>query len=77
MHRRERERKTMAPTRQAFEALIHDLLMKAEISEEARFDGVLLTMKAHGLPCNPERVRQIRKYWLDCVAARKQIHKRR
>ena len=59
-----------------FERLIVDFLNQEDIPEEERFDGLVLAMAAHGLPCDPQRVRQIRKYWQECVAARRQPHKK-
>ena len=55
-----------------FERLIIDLLQEEGIPEQERFDGLILAMRAHGLPCDPERVETIRKCWNECVAVRQQ-----
>ena len=55
-----------------FERLIIDLLQEEGIPEQERFDGLILAMRAHGLPCDPERVEAIRKCWNECVAVRQQ-----
>jgi len=54
------------------ERLIIDLLQEEGIPEQERFDGLILAMRAHGLPCDPERVEKIRKCWNECVASRRQ-----
>jgi len=56
--------------RDIFRRLITDCLREEHISVEVRFDGLILAMKAHHLPCPPERVQEIRKQWLACVAKR-------
>ncbi len=55
-----------------FERLVVELLQEEGIPEQNRFDGLILAMRAHGLPCDSEKVEKIRKYWNDCVASRRQ-----
>lgn len=59
-----------------FERLVTHLLQEERIPEEERFDGLILAMRAHGLPCDPERAEKIRRLWLECVAARQKRRKR-
>jgi len=59
-----------------FRALITQLLQEEGVPPEERFDGVILAMRAHGLPCDPRRVKEIRRLWLECVAERKKRRKR-
>lgn len=54
-----------------FRRLVSQLLQEEEIPVEERFDGLILAMRAHGLPCDPKRVEKIRRLWLECVAERK------
>ena len=71
--------KTMVNTLkwEVFRKLLKDLLQQETMPENVRFDGLILAMKAHGLPCPPERVQTIRKVWLECVEKRKRTHKSR
>lgn len=59
-----------------FQRLISELLQEEGLPAEERFDGLILAMRAHGLPCDPERVEKIRKLWLECVAEQRKRHKR-
>lgn len=59
-----------------FQRLISQLLQEEGIPPEKRFDGLILAIRAHGLPCDPERVEKIRKLWLECVADRQKRRKR-
>lgn len=49
------------------ERLVHDLLLQENISEEDRLNGLILFMRGHGLPCDPERFEKIQKAWRECV----------
>lgn len=59
-----------------FQGLIVQLLLEEQIPPEERFNGLIMAMRAHGLPCDPKRVEKIRKLWLECVAERKKRRKR-
>ncbi len=59
-----------------FQRLVTQLLQEEGIPEEERFDGLILAMSAHGLPCDPKRVEKLRKLWLVCVAERKKRRKK-
>lgn len=50
------------------ERFVHDMLLHEEIPERERLDGLILFMRAHGLPCGPGQLEKIRKAWLECVA---------
>lgn len=52
-----------AEVRKKVERAIRDLLHQEEVPPEDRFNGVILLMRAHGLPTDPDRIQQIRKYW--------------
>lgn len=56
------------PLWKKFESLIPQLLQQEDIPEKERFKGLILAMRAHGLPTDPDRVEKIRKIWIDCVA---------
>lgn len=62
--------------RRKVERAIGDLLHQEQVSSEERFKGVILLMRAHGLPTDPERIVQIRKYWDACVDDLKRRRKR-
>ncbi len=72
----ERGKRAKAKLWGEFRRLVIQLLQEEGISEEERFDGLILAMRAHGLPCDQKRVEKIRKLWLECVAERKKRRKR-
>jgi hypothetical protein len=59
-----------------FQRLISELLLEEHVPAEDRFEGLIMAMRAHGLPCDPAQVEKIRKLWNECVAAR-QKHRRK
>lgn len=59
-----------------FEKLVRELLQEEGIPEKDRFDGLILAIRAHGLPCDHDQVEKIRKRWNECVAARQQRRKK-
>jgi hypothetical protein len=72
----EREKRAKAKLWGEFQRLVIQLLQEEGIPEEERFDGLILAMRAHGLPCDPKRVEKIRKFWLECVAEREKRRKK-
>ncbi|HSB67969.1 MAG TPA: hypothetical protein VLT62_01365 [Candidatus Methylomirabilis sp.] len=65
-----------AELRRKIERAVIELLLQEEVPIEERFDGVIMLMRAHGLPCDHERVEKIRKYWLECVAEQRRRRKK-
>jgi len=59
-----------------FEKLVAQLLQDEEIPPNERFNGLILAMRAHGLPCDPRRLEGIRRLWNECVAARQRRRKK-
>ncbi len=66
-----------AEVRRKIETAVMELLLQDEVPSGERFKGVILLMRAHGLPCEPEQVAKIRKYWDACVDDRKRRSKKR
>jgi hypothetical protein len=60
-----------------FRRLISQLLSEEGISSEDRLAGLLLAMRAHGLPIDPGRVKKIEKMWAACVASRKKTQRKK
>ena len=71
-----RRRRTKRELWVEIQRLVSQLLQEERVPTEERFDGLILAMRAHGLPCDPKRVEKIRKLWLECVAERKKRRKR-
>ena len=71
-----RPRRGRADVWAKFERLVKELLQEETLPAEDRFDGLILAMRAHGLPCDQERVQKIRKLWMECVAARQRPRKK-
>jgi len=59
-----------------FQGLIVQLLLEEQIPPEERFNGLIMAMRAHGLPCDPAQIEKIRKLWNECVAARQKRRKK-
>ena len=67
---RQRMQEKLTPT-------ILQMLHNAEIPIEDRLDGVILLMRAHGLPLEQSREKTIRKRFADCVAAQQKQKRNR
>lgn len=61
------ERRVSPEVRRKIERAVMELLLQDELPSEERFNGVILLMRGHGLPCDPQQVAKIRKYWDVCV----------
>lgn len=66
-----------AEVRRKIEQAVRELLRQDEVPPRERFEGVILLIRAHGLPCEPQQVEKIRKHWNACVDARMPRRKKR
>ncbi len=62
--------------RARFERLLVQLLEEEDVPAEDRFEGLILAMRAHGLPYDQKQVERIRKLWNECVGAQQRRRKR-
>ena len=56
---------------------ILQILRNEEIPVEERVDGVILLMRAHGLPLEPDREKTIRNRFAECVAEQQKQKKKK